>query len=105
MFDKIKLGKRIKSLRTRKGFTQDKLAELAGLNGKYLGEVERGKENISIVNLMRIAEALDAPMVSIVDCDHERESGELKSQLHRLIDEADEKELKIVYRLIETVLR
>lgn len=44
-----KLGRRVRELRERKGLTQDRAAELAGITGKYWGEVERGSVAVSAV--------------------------------------------------------
>ena len=56
---KVRLGKRIRELRTASSLSQDKLAERVGISGKYLGEVERGEGNVSIEKLENIALALD----------------------------------------------
>lgn len=54
-----KLGSRIKYLRTKKGLSQEALAEAAGLDRSYIGCVERGERNISAINIKRIANALN----------------------------------------------
>lgn len=48
-------GARIKQLRKAKGLTQEKLAERAGLETAYLGDIERGKRNLTIDNIEKIA--------------------------------------------------
>jgi transcriptional regulator with XRE-family HTH domain len=52
------LGQRIRELRQAKGLSQPKLAELAKMDYKYLGGVERGERNITIDNVERILSAL-----------------------------------------------
>lgn len=52
------VGKRLRELRKAKGLSQERLAELAGINPKYYSDVERGKRNITIKNLERIASQL-----------------------------------------------
>lgn len=54
-----KLGEQVRQLRTAKGFSQEKLAELAGLHRNYIGGIERGERNVAILNLLRIARALE----------------------------------------------
>ncbi len=49
------LGLRIRDLRQKRKLTQDELSELAGINSKHFGEVERGVITISIQNLDKIA--------------------------------------------------
>lgn len=45
-------------LRAERGWSQEKLAEEAGLNRTYLSAVERSEQNMSIDNLHRVAEGL-----------------------------------------------
>jgi len=49
-------------VRLRKGISQEKLAELAGLHRTYVSSVERGERNISLVNIHRLAEALEVKL-------------------------------------------
>jgi len=53
------MGKRIKTLRKMKAFTQEELGEKAGLSYKFVGEIERGEVNPSLDSMVRIANALD----------------------------------------------
>ncbi len=55
----VELGRRIRALREARGFTQEQLAEEAGLDRAYYGGVERGERNVAALNLIRIAKALD----------------------------------------------
>ena len=105
MFDQKLLGCRIRSLRVQRGLSQDRLGELAGLNGKYLGEVERGSSNISIVNLSKLADVLRVPLLSLLSIDHERDRDELLKELNNLLEGADDAQLKVIYRVIEAVVR
>jgi transcriptional regulator with XRE-family HTH domain len=52
------LGGRIRQLRIQRGFSQEKLAELADLNRNYVGDVERGERNVAAINILRIMRAL-----------------------------------------------
>jgi transcriptional regulator with XRE-family HTH domain len=55
----VRLGTKIKSLRNKKGISQEKFAEKCEFDRTYISLVERGKRNLSIVNLLRIANALE----------------------------------------------
>jgi len=54
---KIKFGAKIKALRISKGYSQEKLAELADLDRTYIPGIESGKRNVSIVVIEKIAKA------------------------------------------------
>lgn len=55
----IFVGRRIKNLRQKRGWTQEKLSFEAQLHRAYIGQIERGEKNIGLVNLQKIARALD----------------------------------------------
>jgi len=59
---KQKFGLKIKEIRIAKGLSQEKLAELAQLHRTYISSVELGTRNVSLVNIERIANALDCPL-------------------------------------------
>ena len=60
------LGRAIRKLRTAAGISQEELAELAELHRTYIGDVERGERNISLVNMIRVAEALGVNLGRLV---------------------------------------
>lgn len=51
-------GKRVRELRKQKGYSQEQLADKAGLHRTYIGSIERGEQNVSIDNIDKIAKAL-----------------------------------------------
>lgn len=53
-----RFGEAVRRERNRKGLSQEKLAFEAGLDRTYISSVERGRRNISLLNIYRIAEAL-----------------------------------------------
>lgn len=55
---KIKFGQVIKNLRVSKKLTQEKFAEISGLHRTYITEVERGERNVSLINIVNLANAL-----------------------------------------------
>jgi transcriptional regulator with XRE-family HTH domain len=59
---RIRFGRRLQRLRTQRGWTQVQMAERFGLDRSYLADVERGKRNISIVNLEVIARGFEVPL-------------------------------------------
>lgn len=61
------VGAKIREIRKEKGISQEKLALLAELDRTYITSVERGKRNISIINLEKIAKALNVKIGAFFD--------------------------------------
>lgn len=59
---KIWVGRRVKELRNKLGISQEELADLVGLDRTYITSVERGRRNISIVNIEKLAKALNVTL-------------------------------------------
>jgi transcriptional regulator with XRE-family HTH domain len=59
------LGRAVRELRTARGLTQEALAEAAGLHPRYISDIERGRRNVGIVNLAKLAAALDTDLVGL----------------------------------------
>ena len=64
---KTAFGTKLRSIRTSKNLSQEKLAELADLDRTYISSVELGKRNISIVNICRLASALEIEIQVLFD--------------------------------------
>jgi transcriptional regulator with XRE-family HTH domain len=64
---KRKFGERVRQLRKKKGLTQETLALACDLDRTYIGGVERGERNISLINIYKIADALGAPAGELFD--------------------------------------
>ena len=56
---KFIVGENIKAARLKSGLSQEKLASLADIDRTYLPSIEKGKRNISITVLLRLANALE----------------------------------------------
>jgi transcriptional regulator with XRE-family HTH domain len=56
---KREFGQRLRELRRQRGVSQEELADLAGIDRTYVSGCERGRRNIGLVNIHRLAHALD----------------------------------------------
>jgi transcriptional regulator with XRE-family HTH domain len=101
--DLRKLGLRIKDLRTKRKLTQDKLSELTGMNGKHLGEVERGIINISIQNLDKIAESLGVSLLTLLDVEHHKSKAELSREIAKIVEDSTYEQVQIIHRVVTDI--
>lgn len=64
-----KLGLKVQTLRTARGWSQDEFAHRAGLHRTYVSGVERGVRNPTVTVLEKLAVGLDVPLVELVTFD------------------------------------
>jgi transcriptional regulator with XRE-family HTH domain len=68
---RIRLGKRIRHLRQSRGWSQETLGEKAGLHPTYIGGIERGERNVSLVNLTKLSDAFQLRLAELVELNGE----------------------------------
>jgi transcriptional regulator with XRE-family HTH domain len=54
----VKVGAAIRARRKAVGVSQEALADYAGVDRSHMGKIERGERNVTLLNLVRIAEAM-----------------------------------------------
>lgn len=57
-----RFGDAVRTRREQLGLTQEDLADKAGIHRTYLSDIERGSRNLSLINIERVASALDLPL-------------------------------------------
>ena len=98
------LGTRIRQLRKIKGWTQEVLAEKAGMDYKYLGAIERGEKNLTLANVEKIAKGLGVEvyqlfLFSLKGMQPEERITEIK--IKDLLNMCDDKEKKYLLHTIQ----
>lgn len=59
-------GRRVRARREQLGLSQEKLADVAGLHWTFVGQVERGRRNLSLHNILKLAEAVRADPAELI---------------------------------------
>jgi transcriptional regulator with XRE-family HTH domain len=85
--DILKLvGQRIRSLRKERGMSQELLGEKGGFHYSYIGQIERGEKNISLLNLAKIAAALEVSLSQLFTyVDEEEQRTESETDLQEIL--------------------
>ena len=55
---RVRFGKALRNKRRKVGVSQEEFADMCGLDRTYIGGIERGERNVSLVNIERIAKTL-----------------------------------------------
>ncbi|MFA6446409.1 MAG: helix-turn-helix transcriptional regulator [Candidatus Paceibacterota bacterium] len=63
----IRFGEHIRNERMRRGLSQEELGEKAGVHRTYVGMIERGEKNITLLNIEKFARALGVRISVLVD--------------------------------------
>ena len=97
-------GRNIKNLRLSKKLTQEKVGELAGINPKYLGEIERGIKNPTAVVIYKLSQALGVSVAEIMSLDNYpccSAKVNMLRDLERLFEGKDEKDIQKAIKILE----
>ena len=62
----VALGRAVRALRLAREFSQERLAEESGLHPRYVSDVERGRRNVGMVNIDRLARALSVDLPTLM---------------------------------------
>lgn len=64
---KLLFGRALRALREERGYSQEELAERAGLHRNYVGGIERGERNVALENISKLAKALSVRTRDLFD--------------------------------------
>ncbi|SFA99484.1 MULTISPECIES: helix-turn-helix domain-containing protein [unclassified Bacillus (in: firmicutes)] len=100
----ISVGEKIRTFRKSKGLTQEELAEKVQLQSSYIGSIERGERNISLLTLQKILDGLEVSL-EIFFRKENLEQREIVSKLVSSLNFRSEDEVKLIYNLTEELVR
>ncbi|MGD0921678.1 MAG: helix-turn-helix transcriptional regulator [Terriglobia bacterium] len=98
-------GKRVRAVRKAAKITQEEAAEAAGLNPKYLGEIERGEKRPSFEAILALAKALRVSPAVFFHFDREETDEKiLRKRIEALLQKCRPQQLQQVYRVVKVML-
>ena len=96
------LGERIREIRKSKGFTQEQLAEMVGVEPRHISRVEGGYNSPSIERLAKIAEALGVQINEFFNFMHLDTPAKRLEDIDSIINGLDEKYQQIIYKIVQS---
>ncbi|MGE7023358.1 helix-turn-helix domain-containing protein [Solibacillus cecembensis] len=103
------VGANIKSIRSEKGLTREQLAEICEMQPTYLADVERGRRNITLQSLEKIAAGLGESPSKIIRLENLKieddymEKHELLLLINEKLNGRSQEELKLIIKLIDEI--
>ena len=101
MEKKQALGLRIKEFRERQKMTQDKLAEMVGVDPKHLSRIENGRNYPSIETLERIVNSLNVTFEDIFSFNHVETKENIIKSINAKLENLPPNKLSFVFKMIK----
>ena len=93
-------GQRLRNLRQQRGLTQEEMAERAELHPTYIGQVERGEKNLTLVSLEKMLGALGITFAEFFECVEEERDRNLAGQCYELVSRKTLAQQEGIYRIL-----
>ncbi|MDR9506928.1 helix-turn-helix transcriptional regulator [Brevibacillus agri] len=101
------VGKRIRDIRKTKNLSQEQLGEKSGFHFTYIGGLERGERNISLVNLAKIAKALEVNIHDFFNFEQElsEEKQAIINEIVLLLSSREERQVTMAKNILSEIFR
>ncbi len=93
----IEVGKRITELRSKRGYTREKLSELADISVQFLADIEKGRKSMTVATLRKLSSALFVTTDYIVNGTSAKDSN---SDIISILDSLSEKNKKQAEKIL-----
>lgn len=98
------LGNKIRIYRSKLNLSQAELAHRAGLSTTYLGEIERGTKGVSLESIVKIANALQKPIIELFEnVPHEKTDYTLAMKSYEILIELAPEQLHVCYLMLKMI--
>ena len=81
------------------------MSEILGLYQKQIGNIETGSYFTTMPNLEKLAEIFEVEIKDLFDFEHQKSKQEITDDINNLLNIASDEQLKLIYRLIRSVLK
>lgn len=105
MNEKQKIGVRLRELRKKLGYSQERVAELAEIASNYLSGIELGKENPTVDVLLKLAHVYKVELWELLDYGHEATRQEMESRICAITKNSKDEDLRLILRFANTITR
>lgn len=97
------LGMRIREFRENRKYTQDKLAEMVGIDPKHLSRIENGRNYPSFETLEKIIESLNVTYEDIFDQEHFIKKDDMIKRINTKLSKINEEKLTFIFKMVNEI--
>lgn len=102
---KLLLGSRIKELRKTRALSQEQLADIVGLDPKYVSFIECGRNAPSLETMEKIANAFGVEIKDLFEFAHLFVGGVKVENIEQLLAGVEEEKMRTIVKIIRAVVR
>lgn len=93
------MGERLRKARIRKGYTQEKLAELLKVSITYVSRIETGKTRLNLKRLNQICKMLDTTESYVLDGIESDSNAYLSSEFNAILKDCSSEDKELIYKI------
>ena len=97
------LGMRIKEFRENRKFTQDKLAEMVGIDPKHLSRIENGRNYPSFETLEKILDSLNVSYEDIFNYSHFINKDDMINKINAKLSRLNDEKLTFIFKMVNEI--
>lgn len=97
------LGCRIRELRKSKNYTQDKFAELIGIDAKHLSRIECSKTQPSLNLLRKISSVLEIDISELFNNKHFKDKEDLIKEINLILNNSELNKVRLYYKILKII--
>lgn len=90
------IGVQIRTVRNKRGLTQEQLVESTGLSNTHISNIETGHTKLSLPAIIKIANALSVSVDELLRDSVEKSEEVFRSDLSNLLEDCNDKELRVI---------
>ncbi len=102
--ERVLLGRRIRSLRKARGWTQEKLGMESGISYKFIGEIERGLQNPSFETLVKLANAIQVALPELFRFEQETlDKKIIENRINQLLKALPDDDIRKLHTILSSL--
>ena len=96
-------GHRLRALRQQRGYTQEEMAERAELHTTYIGQVERGEKNLTLLSMEKLLSALGVSFSEFFEYIEEERNEGLAAKCYEIISRKSSEQQARIFRILNEI--